>query len=100
MTERGRGPATAGAIAVASAAAVFVAVLVALALQMRAGEDPALRAARPQPLPARHVLVRRVLERRVIVELPANATAPASSASQQVAAAGAFEGGSPLTRTS
>ncbi len=101
MTERAQGSgARAGAIALASAALVFAAVLVALAMQMRAGDDPALRAARPRALPPRRVLVRRVIERRVIVELPANAAAPASSASQQVAAAGAFEGGSPLTRTS
>lgn len=101
MTERKQGAsARAGAIALASAALVFAVVLVAMAARMREGADPALRGAPPRALPARRVLVRRVLERRVVVVLPAKAAAPASSASQQVAAAGAFEGASPLTRTS
>lgn len=89
-----------GAPVLVTAAVAFAVVLVVLALQMRAGQDPALRAGRPRTPPPRRVLVRRVLERRVIVELPAHAVAPGPSASQQVAAAGAFEGGSPLTRTS
>ncbi len=89
-----------GAPVLAAAALAFAVVLVVLALQMRAGQDPALRAQRPRTPPPRRVLVRRVLERKVIVQLPAHAAAPGPSASQQVAAAGAFEGGSLLTRTS
>lgn len=105
MTERSAaaGPASgarAGALALAAATLVFVVVLIALVLQMRAGDDPALRAMRAPRVPPRRVLVRRVLERRVVVQLPADAAAPAASASQQVGAAAAFEGASPLTRTS
>jgi hypothetical protein len=84
-----------------SAVALFLAVLAVLAVRLRAGEDPALRAARQHAsLPARHVLVRRVLERRVVVHVPPTEPAPAASASQQVGAAGAFGATLPTTRTS
>ena len=83
------------------AAVVFTVVLVALAARVRDGQDPALRATGPPaPPPPRRVLIRRVLERRVVVHLPPHAIAPAPSASQQTGAAGQFAGGPPLARAS
>ena len=84
-----------------AAVVVFLAVMAVLAARVRDGQDPALQATRRSvSLPARHVLVRRILERRVIVHVPPSEPAPASSASQQVGQAGAFSSSLPVTRTS
>jgi hypothetical protein len=94
--ERGRGT-LAG---VWASAAVFLALLALLAARVSAGQDPALRArVAATPPPARRVLVRRVLERRVIVHLPPSMPAQPASASQTSAGASlAFP--APVTRTS
>lgn len=55
---------------------LFLAVLALLALQMRAGRDPLVTAAEPEP---RQVVVRRV-ERRVIITVERAARAPGASA--------------------
>jgi hypothetical protein len=94
--QAGRAPAA----ALSFAAVAFTVVLVALAARVRDGQDPALRANRPPALPPRRVLIRRVLERRVVVHVPADAIAPAPSASQQTSAAGQFAEGAPLARAS
>ena len=80
---------------------LFLACLAGLAARMSAGEDPALRATHAAALPApRRVLIRRVVERRVVVHLPPSERAPTSTASQQVGTAGAFSSGGPLTHAS
>jgi hypothetical protein len=80
---------------------LFLACLAVLAARLRAGEDPALRAIHASAAQApRHVLLRRIVERRVVVHLPASEPAPTSSASQQVGATGAFSSSAPITRTS
>jgi hypothetical protein len=82
-----RGP---GALAaIWTAAAIFLAVLALLAMRVASGQDPALRArAAATPLPPRRVLIRRVIERRVIVHLPPSAPAQPTQATQQVSLAG------------
>jgi hypothetical protein len=93
-----RGP---GALAVIwTAAAIFLALLALLASRVAAGQDPALRArAAATPLPPRRVLIRRVIERRVIVHLPPSAPAQPTQASQQVSLAGELTP-LPVTRAS
>jgi hypothetical protein len=49
--------------------AAFELIALLLVVQMRLGRDPALGAARAAAPPPRHVLVRRVVQRRVIVRL-------------------------------
>lgn len=72
--------------AIWTAAAVFLALL---ATRVASGQDPALRArAAATPLPPRRVLIRRVIERRVIVHLPPSAPAQPTQASQQISLAG------------
>ncbi|HYM55916.1 MAG TPA: hypothetical protein VES97_11175 [Solirubrobacteraceae bacterium] len=97
-----RPPRSRGALAVIwVSAALFLAVLALLAARVAAGQDPALRArAAATPLPPRRVLVRRILERRVIVHLPPSAPPQPTQASQQVSAAGGYASGLPVTRTS
>jgi uncharacterized membrane protein YgcG len=52
------------------ALATFLLIVAFLALQMRAGDDPALKAFAAQPVKhKRRVLVRRVVKRKVIVHL-------------------------------
>lgn len=94
---RGRGPLA----AMWFSAALFLALLALLASRVSAGQDPALLArAAKTPLPARRVLIRKVIETRVIVQLPASAPPQASSSSQSVSGGGAYSSGAPVTRTS
>jgi hypothetical protein len=87
-------------VAIWSAAAVFLALLALLATRVASGQDPALRArAASTPLPPRRVLIRRVIERRVIVHLPPSAPAQPTQASQQVSLAGDLSP-LPVTRAS
>jgi hypothetical protein len=80
---------------------LFLAVLALLAARMRMGEDPALQGHQTTASrPARHVLVRRVVERRVIVHVPPSEATPPTTASQQAGAAGAFTSSAPLTHAS
>ncbi len=60
----------------------FVVVLALLALQLREGADPSLgEAAAPQPQP-RHVLVRRIIRRKVVVHvIPPPIDVPTQAAS-------------------
>jgi hypothetical protein len=84
-----------------SAAALFLALLALMATRVAAGQDPALRArAAAAPLPAKHVLIKRIYEKRVIVHLPATAPPQAPQATQQVSAGGSYSSGLPVTRTS
>jgi hypothetical protein len=107
MTERppdraaARDPRSRGALAtIWTAAAVFLALLALLAMRVAAGQDPALRArAAAAPLPPRRVLIRRVIERRVIVHLPPSAHAQPTQGSQQVSLAGELTP-LPVTRAS
>jgi len=97
-----RAPRSRGAIgAIWAAAAIFLGVLALLAARVATGQDPALRArAAAAPLPARQVLVRRVIERRVIVHLPPTAPPRPAQASQQVSSAGGSASYPLTTRTS
>jgi hypothetical protein len=86
---RDRGHRTALAVAWA-AVAIFLAVMAVLAMRVAAGGDPALRTrAVAAARPARHILIRRIYERRVIIHLPASAPAQPTQSSQQVTASGA-----------
>jgi hypothetical protein len=79
---------------------MFLAVLALLATRVASGQDPALRArAAAAPLPPRRVLIRRVIERRVIVHLPPSAHAQPTQASQQVSLASGLTP-LPVTRAS
>jgi hypothetical protein len=108
MTERStdlsasRRPRARGALAaIWSAAAVFLVLLALLATRMAAGQDPALRArAAAIPPPPHRVLLRRVIERRVIVHLPPSALPQRTRASQQISASGGSGTSLPVTRTS
>lgn len=81
-------------------ATVFLAVLALLAVRVGAGQDPALRArAAATPPSARRVLIRRVIERRVIVHLPPSIPLRASSSQLLSSGAGAFAAPT-TTRTS
>jgi hypothetical protein len=97
-----RAPRSRGALAVLwVAVAVFLVLLALLALRVAGGQDPALRArAAAIPLPPRHILVRRIYERRVIVHLPPSAPARPTQASQQVTASSGATPSLPVTRTS
>lgn len=53
------------------AMATFVVVLALLAVQLRLGRDPALGRPTPAAAPARRILERRIIDRRVIHVLPA-----------------------------
>ena len=56
---------------VVAALAAFLAMLTFLAVRVRTGHDPALKsmeASAPAP-PVRHVLVRRLVERRVVIKI-------------------------------
>jgi hypothetical protein len=106
MTERSSAPRarerrSPGALAaIWTAAAVFLALLALLATRVSAGQDPALRArAAAVPAPPRRVLVRRVIERRVIVHLPPSVPAGPARATQQLSA-GSTAFPTPITRTS
>lgn len=79
---------------------LFLALLALLAVRVGAGQDPALRArAAAMPRPARRVLIRRVIERRVIVHLPP--TVPLRASSSQLLSSGAGSFAAPTrTRTS
>ena len=107
MTERSdarraRKPRSRGALAaIWGAAAVFLALLALLATRVAAGQDPALHArVASTPLPPRRVLIRRVIERKVIVHLPPSASPQQTQASQQVSSAGGSAMPLPVTRTS
>jgi hypothetical protein len=79
---------------VALAVAAFLAVFTVLVVRVRSGDDPALGAvAAPAPPPAqRRVLVRRVVERRVLVTVkPAPEAAPVPAAAAQSAPAAAAQ---------
>lgn len=80
--------------------AAFLALLALLSARLLAGQDPALRArAAAAPLPPRRVLIRRVIERRVVVHLPPNQPAQPTRSSEAVASIGGSA--TPLlTRTS
>jgi hypothetical protein len=88
-------------LAIFSTLALFLIVLALLAVRVADGQDPALRArAAATPQPPRRVLVKRVIERRVIVHLPASAPPQPSQASQQVSSSGGYPVGAAVTRTS
>ena len=77
---------------IAAAVAAFLATLTFLAVRVRSGHDPALgsiAASTPAP-PVRHVLVRRLVERRVVITInpaPQAKSAPVTSAAApQIAA--------------
>jgi hypothetical protein len=98
----GRGPRSRGALAVIwTSAAVFLALLGVLSTRVASGQDPALRLrAAHAPAPVRRVLIRRVIERRVIIHLPPSAPAKLSTSSQQVSSAGTEGFSAPVTRAS
>jgi hypothetical protein len=78
--------------------ATFLVVFTILMARLQSGVDPALTAAAQ---PARHVLVKRIYERVVVVHLPPEMPAPGASSSQQVSSSGgAFSSDSLVTRTS
>jgi hypothetical protein len=93
MTDRSASPrqarTTRGGVlaAVWTALAVFLALLSLFAMRMAGGQDPAVRARATATVPARRVLIRRVLERRVIVHLPPTAPLRPTQALQQVSSA-------------
>jgi hypothetical protein len=64
-----------------STVAIFLAVLTGLALQLRSGHDPALGAdtsAAPATTAPRQVLVRRIVEKRVVVHVVPATSQPGS----------------------
>jgi hypothetical protein len=78
--------------------ATFFVVFTILMARLQSGMDPALTA---MARPVRHVLVKRIYERVIVVHLPSQARQPAASSSQQMSAeGGAFSSGVPVTRTS
>jgi pyruvate dehydrogenase E2 component (dihydrolipoamide acetyltransferase) len=78
----------AGLPVVGAAGAAFCLALIFLALQMRAGDDPALGAgAGTAAAPARPVIVRRVVVRRIVEEAPAAPAASGDAGSAPAAAA-------------
>jgi hypothetical protein len=93
---RTRGPLTAVWITLSA----FLALLAVLAVRVASGHDPGLLAlAAKTPLPAKHVLVKRVYERVVIVHLPPNAP-PQSASSSMSSEAGGVSGAPVATRSS
>jgi hypothetical protein len=90
-----RRPAHGGAPALTWLAAltVFAVVLIVLAWRMLGGDDPALGAGQPQQAaatPAKHVIVRRIIKRRIVV----TTDAPAASGPLPAVGGGARAGGS------
>jgi hypothetical protein len=84
-----------------ASAALFLGLIALMAVRVAAGQDPALRArAAGTPLAPRRVLIRRVIEKRVIVHLPPSEPAPASGSSQQLSSFGAATFPVPVTRAS
>ena len=73
-----------------AAAVGFIAVFAGLALQLRAGHDPALGAAKSAAEPQRRVLVKRVIQRRVVVH-----PAPADDGGDDAPAPVALPAGTP-----
>ncbi len=101
MSDRALNQARGRLIVAWATVAIFLGVLALLATRVAGGQDPALRArAAAAPLPPRRVLVRRILEKRVIVHLPPSAPAQPTQASQQVSAPGGYPSSLPVTRTS
>jgi hypothetical protein len=90
-----------------AAVALFLLVFAGLAFQLRSGNDPAIGAPEAAPEP-RQVLVRRIIQRRVIVRrrptsIAAPAAAPPSSSGPAPAAAPAAPAApapAPVTRSS
>jgi hypothetical protein len=81
--------------------ALFLGVLALLSVRLAAGQDPSLRAwAASAAPPPRRVLVRRVIERKVIVHLPPDAPAKPSRSSHQLSAGSATPFATPVTRSS
>lgn len=83
-----------------TAVALFLALLALLATRMADGQDPALRTHVASTLPARQVLIRRVLELRVIVHLPSSAPLRPTQAAQHISPAGGPLLSPLVTRTS
>lgn len=86
---------------VAATLAAFLATLAFLAVRVRTGHDPALgamAASAPAP-PVRHVLVRRLVERRVVITIkpaPQGGSAPVTSgAAPQIAASSSLPAAAP-----
>jgi hypothetical protein len=87
--------------AIWAAGAIFLALLALLAARVATGQDPALRARAAAVLPPpRQILLRRVIERRVIVHLPPSVPVQPTRASQQVSSTGGALSSLPVTRTS
>lgn len=81
--------------------AAFLVLLAVLAWRLGTGQDPALAGRRASAArPARRMLLRRVYERKVIVQLPPTAPAQPASSSQQVSGGSAPPAYAPVTRTS
>jgi hypothetical protein len=83
-----------------TALAIFLALVALLATRMAGGQDPAVRARAIATVPARRVLIRRVLERRVIIHLPPTTPLRPTQASQQVSPVGGSLVSPLVTRTS
>lgn len=98
----GRRPRSRGGLTLIwASSAVFLALLAVLSTRVASGQDPALRLrAAHAPVPVRRILIRRVIERRVVIHLPPNAPAKSSSSSQQVSPAGTEGFSAPVTRAS
>ena len=71
----------------ATALAAFLATLTFLGAQLRSGHDPALGAQVSAPAPAKRVLVRRVIKRKVVVTVKPAREADDGGASSAPAAA-------------
>lgn len=76
MTERAPSPGAAPALTWLAALTMFAVVLIVLAGRMLGGNDPALGAGQPEQAaaaPARHVIVRRIIRRKIVVTTDAPA---------------------------
>jgi hypothetical protein len=85
-------------LAIWATIASFLVLLALLAWRLDAGRDPR-GSGRQRTVAARQVLVRRVYERRVIVQLPSGAASRPASSSQRLAGAQA-PSFTPVTRPS
>ncbi len=100
MTERSARSGRSSLAALWATVAMFLVLLAVLALRVAGGQDPALRARAAASVAPRRILVRKVIERRVVVHLPPSAPAQPPQSSQQVSAGGAYPSSLPITRTS
>ncbi|MHB8242965.1 MAG: hypothetical protein ACYDHN_13370 [Solirubrobacteraceae bacterium] len=100
MTDRAASSGRVAVVLTWAALGGFLGIFALLATRVADGQDPALRARAAAAVPPRRVLVRKLVERRVIVHLPPSAPAQATKASQQVSSTGAYPSTSLLTRAS